>query len=934
MRIIKVNTITLILLLSGFAGSAGLSQAPAYPAVTAEVKTVDGLPALCLNGKPVPPLLCVTADPNGSATVHNGILQMRSNALYSSMFNDTKRELPANCTIEAEVAFDSQTGEDASIGFAFTRGEGEITFNLASYANGNRLKFWDRNASGKGLIRWDKPFDWKPGIFYHLRMEVSGREIRIFVDGKPVAAEESPADSKPGPLKIGVYRGEGRFRTLRVTHPDGALFMEENFADPALPAWNARGGSDYDLLTGAAESGIHICQVGFSLSEFWTGPDQFDLRLFSERMQSTLQADPQAHIIMRLRLLPPSFWEKMHAGEMVQGRHLDGSDMPTENWVNFASPAWRSDLQRVLSELVQHIDRETWSGRLIGFQVMAANGGEWVYSFNRQSFHDYSPAQEREFRLWLKEKYSTDANLQKAWNKTDATINSAVVPPPSERVHPSLWSQIPGPQPPAPKHPRSNRIFIDPQRDQPLLDYKTFHNRAITETILLAAKALKSSSVQKRVIGVYYGYHVPTTGSITNKGHSDLAYLLASPLIDILACPLNYDQRDAGGTTLPQLAPASVRANGKLFWIEDDSRTVYSREGIQWRIPTLAETEDVMKRTFAYALTKGGGDWWLDFGNRWFAHPPILKLFNRFSATMQSATPADRTSNAEIVVLLQDQSYLRLLHNDEFTEAIVYRQLLEECSRIGAPFDIAMLSDLERLPPYKLYILPDAFYVSAEEQKMIKRVLRCRNRTSLWIYAPGLWTSQGLSETAASDLTGIHLKQSRANAQPDLRLTASENPWTLGLPPAFRHISPARLDPVIYVDDPDATELGRMILRFPQSPGGYLTGVQPRVTGLAVREFESWNSIYCAVPCMPAVLLRTIARHAGVHLYSAGGDTIYASRGFLAIHTGSAGKKTLRLPEEVREIHEIFNDTRTPVPNHEIQIDLDFGQTRVWKLDR
>ena len=132
-----------------------------YPKVDAEVKTIEGLPALCLDGKPVPPLLCVTADPNGSSVVSNNTLHLRSRALYSSMFNSTKRDLPADCTIEAEVAFDTHTGEDASIGFTFCRGKGEITFNLAAYKSGNRLKFWDRDASGKGLIRWDKPFNWK-----------------------------------------------------------------------------------------------------------------------------------------------------------------------------------------------------------------------------------------------------------------------------------------------------------------------------------------------------------------------------------------------------------------------------------------------------------------------------------------------------------------------------------------------------------------------------------------------------------------------------------------------------------------------------------------------------------------------------------------------------------------------------------------------------
>ncbi|MBT3288065.1 MAG: hypothetical protein HN380_12020 [Victivallales bacterium] len=903
-------------------------------AVDAEVRRVGGLPALCFDGEPVPPLLCVTANPNAHAAVRDGSLQLGSNSLFSGTGIATLQSLPADCDIEAEVAFDSQVGTDASFGFAFKRGGGEFTCNLAYYPDGNRLKFWDRGAGGKGLIRWDRPLAWELGRFYRLRLEVRGRQVKAFVDGKLLATKESPADSKPGRLRIGIYRGEGRCRSIQVTRPDGTAFMTESFDDPALPAWDARAGSDYDLLAKAAQNGIHLFQVGFHLSEFWRGPEQFDLGMFASRMRSALKGDPEAHVIIRLRLAPPPFWGKAHPGEKVQGKNLDGSDRAPHRWANFASSVWRADLQRVLGELVRRIDREEWAGRLIGFQIMAADGGEYVYSFNRTTFHDYSPAQQREFRVWLRREYATDAALRKAWGDTEVTLDTAVIPLPAVRAHRAVWPELSGNPPPSPTRPRTNRIFLDPSRDHALLDYKRFHNRAISEMILLAAKALKSASEQKRVVGVYYGYHVPTTGSIHNKGHSDLAHLLSSPLVDILACPLNYDQRDAGGTTLPQLAPASVRANGKLFWIEDDSRTVYSREGIRWRIPTLGATEEIMKRTFAYALTKGGGEWWLDFGNRWFSHPPLLKLYGQFARTIGAATPAARTSAAQIVVLLQDQTYLRLLRNPAFSEPLVYRQLLEECSRLGAPFDIAMLADLERLPPYRLYVFPDALYVSPKERQMLQRVLRRDNRTALWIYAPGLWTEQGLSAAAASELTGIRLRQTEISALPDLRLTDLSAPWTKWLSPAFRHTATARLDPVVCVDDPEATELGRMVLRFPLTAGGGGAAVQPREVALAARKFDDWSSVYCAVPCLPAELLRGIARAAGVHLYGNGGDTVYASQGFLAIHTGRAGERTLRLPKGVRELREVFDGTRLPVANGEVQVTLDFGQTRLWRLVR
>ncbi len=904
-------------------------------ATDAEVRVENGLPALFLGGKPVPPLLVVAADPAARLEVGDGTLRLGSDALYSGIGLETLEPLPADCDIEADIAFDRQVGDDASIGFSLLRENGgQFTCNFAYYPGGNRLKFWDRGAGGRGLIRWDRDLAWESATFYRLRLEIRGRRLAAFVDGELLASGESPADSVPGPLRLGAYRGEGRIRRLRVTRPDGSLILAEDFTDPALPAWNAKAGADRDLLRGAAEQGIHLFQIGLHLSEFWRGPGEFDLAAFSNRMRAALATDPRAHVIVRLWLNPPPFWSKENPGEMVRGKNLDGSDMPPHPWTNFASTLWRTDLQPVLEELVRHMDREDWAGRLIGFQIMAADGGEYVYSFTRTGFHDYSPAQQREFRNWLRRRYADDEALQTAWNNPSATLAEAAIPLPAERVHHAVWPALSANLPPPPEHPRSNRIFLDPKRDQALLDYNRFHNRAVTDMILFTAETLKKASSQKRVIGVYYGYHVPTTGSIHNKGHSDLAHLLESPWVDMLACPLNYDQRDAGGTTLPQLAPASARANGKLFWIEDDSRTVFSPEGERWRLPTLAATEEVMKRTFAYTLTKGGGEWWLDFGQRWFAHPPLLALFGQFSRIMAEATPEDRTSAAEIVVLLHDPTYLRLLRDPEFSETLVYRQLLEECSRIGAPFDIAMLADLDRLPPYRLYILPDAFYLSPEHRQLLERVLRRQNRTALWIYAPGLWTEQGLSPEAASEVVGIRLRQSEVSALPDLRLSDPAHPWTARLAPSFRHVSPVRLDPVLYAADPAAEELARMVLRFPRNIRGWDAPVQPRETGLALRRFPDWNSVYCAVPQIPAELLREIARAAGVHLYSDGGDTVYASGGFLAIHASGRGERILHLPGGIRELREVFDNSRLPVANGEARTTLEPGQTRLWRLVR
>jgi hypothetical protein len=79
--------------------------------------------------------------------------------------------------------------------------------------------------------------------------------------------------------------------------------------------------------------------------------------------------------------------------------------------------------------------------------------------------------------------------------------------------------------------------------------------------------------------------------------------------------------------------------------------------------------------------------------------------------------------------------------------------------------------------------------------------------------------------------------------------------------------------------------------------------VQP---GFGVKPFPSWTSVYCAVPDLPAPVLRGIARWAGVPIYSDAGDVLYASRDLLAVHTVAGGPRSFKLPGKVEVVWDVF----------------------------
>jgi len=99
--------------------------------------------------------------------------------------------------------------------------------------------------------------------------------------------------------------------------------------------------------------------------------------------------------------------------------------------------------------------------------------------------------------------------------------------------------------------------------------------------------------------------------------------------------------------------------------------------------------------------------------------------------------------------------------------------------------------------------------------------------------------------------------------------------------------------PVFYADDPEVNVWGE--LKGFDRPG------------LVEKNLDGWRSIYSAAPCLPASLLRHIARSAGVHIYSDQDDIIYANKQMLGICVDEGGPRRISLPHR-RDVYDLFNE--------------------------
>jgi len=76
---------------------------------------------------------------------------------------------------------------------------------------------------------------------------------------------------------------------------------------------------------------------------------------------------------------------------------------------------------------------------------------------------------------------------------------------------------------------------------------------------------------------------------------------------------------------------------------------------------------------------------------------------------------------------------------------------------------------------------------------------------------------------------------------------------------------------------------------------------------------------YSAAPQISSPVLRAIASNAGVHIYNFSDDVLYANNSFIALHTATAGRRTLKFPQKT-SLYDVYRD---------IEIARDVRQTTV-----
>jgi hypothetical protein len=674
----------------------------------------------------------------------------------------------------------------------------------------------------------------------------------------------------------------------------------------------AEGYEEAEIARCYAKAGVHIYAFDVGTKYEWREPHSdgsphFDFSSLQKKLTRIVEADPEALFHFRMHYEMPDWWRDRFPGES----EIDSDGNLCKQ--SFASSFWRSRAKEFIHAYAEKLTQIGFIDKTAAFQVGAGGSLEWVKgdtSMGRRC-GDYSAPMKAYFRNWLRKRYGTEAALRKAWGNDSVTFETVMVPPAEEQLNTRRY------------------CFRDPVKEGNVIDYYRALAGLCADLVIDYCKTVKEAGKGQILAGAFYGYLAELAwnqcffgvsdesevSTIQRCGHLGLKRVLQSDAVDFLVSPCSYGFRGIGGAGAPMPPTESLRKNGKLYIFEEDSRTLTAgRDHNYGRTYTNRDSEAVLKRNFSDVLIRSMGIWWLSHHQNPIEEPSFQELITRFKRIGEFSLSLPRHPQAEIAVLLDDESfYFESLRND-LDLSLIFQQRLWGLSRIGAPYDFYLLDDFLNgdTAQYKLVVFLNAFSLDVSRRKAIDAKVKRDGKTLLWLYAPGIIKEEEESIENMTELTGFSFGWAEHPWYVKCHVTRFDHPITKDLPQDLFWGTDSKLCPIYHIEDGDAAVLGQVVYS--------LGRCKP---GLGIKDFGGWRSVYSAAPNVPPRLLQGVAKHAGVHIYNNEPEVFYANDHFLCIHTLKGGKRLIKLPYKTEIVYELFTKKLIAENTDEFTLSLD-----------
>lgn len=661
-------------------------------------------------------------------------------------------------------------------------------------------------------------------------------------------------------------------------------------------------------------AGLRICQFHVASPSWWTGPDRYDFSRIETQINEFLSASPRVLLVPRVcfGFLGEEWWADAHPDELSVGLTLEGKPVRYADvgpkgarcWQSAGSERWTRDASKAITAFVRHFESRN-GGQIIGYQIGAGISVEWFrwWNFIPDVYEDYSVTATRAFRQFLRQRYASDDALRRAWNRADASIDRAA-PPAPQRLHHAAGG-----------------FLRDPASERDVIDWLEWLSTANADQLIALCRAAKSACDGRKLVGSFYGYLWPhwNTQNPARSGHMAVQRVLDTPEIDYISSPYHYDSRGMGGVHTSQTVPSSIALAGKLHLDEIDTFThlaVPHHWGEDFRavnVPRdVVDARRLLRRDAASLIGMGGSAWWMDLlHERWYADAGLQREVAALDNLLRAQVDGASHSRAEVALVIDEASYAYcdLQSNLNLFFTSLPRQF--EWSDAGFAIDQIRLADVPRLPPYRVYVFLNAWYVPAALRAALAPRLARPGTTSVWFYAAGCFSDQSAAPVSPADLTGFHCTRHDSESFGFVTLSREALQGWSSIALDDAHAFPEHFAPTLSPD--------RVRRTVHPNPRGWDTPLRPwfsvddrapagtrrhilgcyRECGSAALVLDQVGDVqrlYCAVPMLPGGVLRAVARQAGVHVVTRLGCAVHHRGELLAVTASRAGEAEICAP--------------------------------------
>lgn len=577
------------------------------------------------------------------------------------------------------------------------------------------------------------------------------------------------------------------------------------------------------------------------------------------QLENVIYEYPDAKLIVRYTpWAAPSFYGLSEDHDIT---YKDGTKAKA---VSIASDEWAEQAIQMTREMIAFMAQdEEVASHIVGYTPLVYNSGEWFhYNYWEGSF-DISPVNTAKFREWLRYRYDNDvAKLRAAWGDKAVTFDTADIPDTIAGLDRNGGD--------------NGKVFQLEPEYRAGVDYVLYFGDLVAYRIEEFARAVKLETNDKSLFIAFYGYYTELFSSAS--GHFNMDQLLNCDDIDMIAAPVNYENRNEGGTGISMTYPNSVNANNKFWMDESDYRSFFNKlqNGTPTQeIKTEAGMFNVMRRVMGRLMVEGSGTWWADIGSEgWFNDKEFWVEVEELSNLYLKYNQIAGKSGYDVAFIL-DEAGASLSGSPWNHFMQILRGGRHQVAYAGLNFAAYTMTDLlNGKVDADLIVMTTCYSLTPDQQKKLEAQVHKDGRTVLWNLGFG-----ELSAAQVKALTGMDVEVVEGFRERTVTFKAN-NKLNFHFSGSINNTA---ITPVTKVKTAGVTVLG--------SFGDGTPALSVKTVGKSTQVFYAGNT-------WSPEFLQAIAKLAGVNVYSETEDTFYANDSLAVIHTNKAGKKTITLPEK------------------------------------